>query len=161
MLRGKHTEGRREESEGLVQRRLAELQTIYASVPVGIAFVDKELRFASINEALAKFNGIPVDEHVGRTLGEVLPSELAEQIEPIYRRVIETGEPVTDQELRADTYSLPGDMRDWQISYHPVKDAEGEVLGVNTLVQDITERNRAEEAQRRLTFLAESSEILS
>lgn len=161
MLGGKHTEGRREESEGLIQRRLAELQTIYASVPVGLAFVDKELRFASINEALAEFNGFPVDEHIGRTLGEVLPSELAEQIEPIYRRVIETGEPVTDQELRADTYSLPGVMRDWLISYHPVKDAEGEVLGVNTLVQEVTERNRAEEAQRRLTFLAESSEILS
>ena len=161
MPRGKHTEGRRKESEGVVQRRLAELQTIYASVPVGLAFVDKDLRFASINEALAELNGPSVDEHIGRTLGEVLPSELTERIEPIYRRVIETGEPVTDQELRADTYSLPGVMRDWLISYHPVKDAEGEVLGVNTLVQEITERNRAEEAQRRLTFLAESSEILS
>jgi PAS domain S-box-containing protein len=75
--------------------------------------------------------------------------------------VIETGEPVTDQALRADTYSLPGVMRDWLISYHPVKDAEGEVLGVNTFVQEATERNRAEEAQRRLTFLSESSEILS
>lgn len=70
MPRGKHTEGRREESEGVVQRRLAELQTIYASVPVGLAFVDKDLRFASINEALAELNGPSVDEHIGRTLGE-------------------------------------------------------------------------------------------
>lgn len=72
MLRGKHTEGRREESEGLVQRRLAELQTIYASVPVGLAFIDRELRLASVNEALAEFNGFPVEEHIGRKLGEVL-----------------------------------------------------------------------------------------
>jgi PAS domain-containing protein len=57
VLRGKHTEGRREESEGWVQRGMAELQTIYASVPVGLAFVDKELRFASINETLAELNG--------------------------------------------------------------------------------------------------------
>jgi PAS domain S-box-containing protein len=135
VLRGKHTEGRREESEGWVQRGMAELQTIYASVPVGLAFVDKELFFTSINETLAELNGFAIDEHIGRTLGEVLPSELAEQIEPIYRRVIEMGEPVTDQALRADTYSLPGVMRDWLISYHPVKDAEGEVLSVNIFVQ--------------------------
>ena len=161
VLRGKHAEGRREESEELARRRLAELQTIYASVPVGLAFVDKNLRFVSINETLAEFNGLPVDEHVGRTLGEVLPAELAEKIEPIYRRVIEMGEPVTDQELRDDKYSLPGVMRDWLVSYHPVKDTEGEVLGVTALVQEITERNRAEEAQRRLAFLAETSEVLS
>jgi PAS domain S-box-containing protein len=161
VLRDKDAERRREESEELARCRLAELQTIYASVPVGLAFVDKNLRFVSINETLAEFNGLSVDEHVGRTLGEVLPAELAEQIEPIYRRVIEMGEPVTDQELRGATYSLPVVMRDWLVSYHPVKDTEGEVLGVTTLVQEITERNRAEEAQRRLAFLAETSEVLS
>ena len=106
MLRGKHAEGRREESEELARCRLAELQTIYASVPVGLAFVDKNLRFVSINETLAEFNGLPVDEHVGRTLGEVLPAELAEQIEPIYRRVIEMGEPA-----------------------HPIADGEGQLGG--------------------------------
>ncbi len=37
MPSGKHGEGRRQGSEGLVQRRLAELETIYASVPVGLA----------------------------------------------------------------------------------------------------------------------------
>src|SRR5918997_7025177 len=112
---GKHGEGRRQGSEGLVQRRLAELETIYASVPVGLAFVDKELRFASINETLAELNGFSVDEHIGRTMGEVLPSELAKQVEPLYRRVIEPGEPVTGQELRTDTYSLPGVMRNWLV----------------------------------------------
>ena len=61
--------------------------------------MDTEQRFLSINERLAEINGKTVEEHLGRTLREVLPG-LADMIEPFYRRVIETGKPVLNVEMR-------------------------------------------------------------
>src|SRR5262249_5139920 len=52
------------EQEG--RRQYAQLATIYDSAPVGLAFVDTQLRYVSINEYLAEFNGVPADAHLGR-----------------------------------------------------------------------------------------------
>ena len=41
--------------------------------PVGLAFVDTELRFVRVNAALAAINERPVAEHLGRRIDEVLP----------------------------------------------------------------------------------------
>src|SRR5919204_519682 len=49
------------------------LDTLFANAPFGLAFWDTELRFGRINEALATMNGVPIADHLGRTVGEVLP----------------------------------------------------------------------------------------
>src|SRR5947199_4947172 len=36
-------------------------------------------------------------------------------------------------------------MRDWLVNLHPLKDERGQVAGVNAVVQEITDRKRAEE----------------
>jgi PAS domain-containing protein len=69
--------------------------------PVGLALVDTELRFVRINEALAAINGRPREQHLGRRLDEMLP-EMASVLVPIYRHVLETGEPVLERELTAE-----------------------------------------------------------
>lgn len=150
-------------SEALAQRRLAELQTLYATAPVGLCFVDTDLRFVSVNEALAELNGQPVDAHIGRTLREAVP-QLADTIEPLYRQVIETGEPIVDFELRGRTSAKQGADRTWLVGYTPVKDASGTVLGVNAMIQDITERREHEkrlaESERHYREAAESNRRL-
>lgn len=146
------------ESEELARRQLAELQSVYSSTPVGLSFADAELRFVNINEELAQINGLPAVEHTGKTLREVLPPEFADEVEPLYRRVIETGEPVVDVELEGETRARPGETRAWLASYHPVRDDGGRILGVNTVVQDVTERKRNE---RALRVLADASSILA
>lgn len=102
--------------------RAAQLRAIYDSAPEGLAFVDRTLRYAAINERLADINGRPVEAHLGRTIWEAAP-EVAPMVEPLYRRVLEVGE--------------------------PVRDAEGAVMGVNIAVLDITERKAAEAALAR------------
>ena len=78
------------ESEERSRRHLLELQTVYRTAPIGLALVDRDLRFLRINDKLAEINGMPVDAHIGRTLREVVPS-VADTIEPLYRHVIEPG----------------------------------------------------------------------
>jgi PAS domain S-box-containing protein len=136
-------------AEQEVRREYAQLATLYHSAPVGLAFVDTQLRFVSINDHLADVHGLPAAAHLGRTVREVLP-RLADTIEPVYRGVIASGQPVTDIELHGATASRPGSERCWLVSHYPVKDPLGEVLGVTTVVQEITERKQAEETRREL-----------
>src|SRR5262249_12717291 len=95
------------QAEQEVRREYAQLAAIYHAAPVGLSFVDIRLRYVSINDYLAEINGLPADAHVGRTVREVLP-HLADAIETVYRRVIETGRPVVDLEVQGMTASRPG-----------------------------------------------------
>jgi PAS domain S-box-containing protein len=136
-------------AEREVRREYAQLATIYHSAPVGLAFIDTQLRYVSINDRLAEINGRPADAHLGRTVHEALP-HLAATLEPIYRRVIATGQPVLDIEVQDTTASRPGKDRTWLVSRYPVKDSQDTILGVITVVQEITERKRIEEAKQEL-----------
>jgi len=117
---------------------LAELELLYDTAPVGLALVDAELRFVRINERLAQMNGHPVAAHIGATLRSIVPT-LADVLEPIYRRVLDSGEAVLDIEIHGDQPAVPGEVGDWLASYRPVRGADGRVSGVSVVVQDITE----------------------
>lgn len=131
-------------SEVRAWRERAQLSNIYRAAPVGLAFLNTELRFVEINEFLAKTNGFSVEEHLGRSLQEILPAALAEKVEKLCRHVMETGEPDINREVSGRTRGTPDQPRFWLASHYPVRDEEGEVFGINTILQDITEHKRAE-----------------
>ena len=112
--------------------------------PVGLAFVDTDLRFVRINAALAAINGRPAAEHIGRRVHEALP-ELAADLVPVYRHVLETGEPVIEKELSGETPS--GRVRHVLASWFPVR-VGGDIAGVGVVVVDVTARKTAEERLR-------------
>jgi PAS domain S-box-containing protein len=117
-----------------------------------LGFVDREFRFVRVSESLAALNGPPADAHYGRTVGEVIP-QLWPALEPIYRRVIETGAHVTDVEVSGESPRRPGEIRHWLANYHPVRGADGEILGIAVSVVEITERRRNENDRRFLLEL--------
>ena len=119
------------------------IRAAYMSAPVGLGLVDTQLRYLHVNEALAAMNGVPVADHIGRTVRQVLP-RMADVIEPLYREVIETGRPVLARELRGSRQTTPAADRHWLASYHPLPGPDGLVVGVSAVVQDITDRKRAE-----------------
>ncbi len=135
-------------SRDLLRHQLAELEHLYATAPVGLCLVDRDLRYVRINEMMAAFNGSPPSDHLGRTVREVLP-ELADHIEPVYRRVIETAEPALDVEVHGVTAAEPRTEKDWLVRFHPLLSEDGSVEAVSTVVQDITHRKRQEEEHRR------------
>src|SRR3954447_3503877 len=103
---------------------LALLDTLFATAPVGLGFFDSELRYVRINEALAEINGLPVDEHLGRSVQEVLP-EAEQAVSDQIRTVYETGEPATDLEIQVATRRNPGQPRTFNASYYPVRSPDG------------------------------------
>jgi PAS domain S-box-containing protein len=129
------------------ERALAKLESLLAASPIGIAFFDRDLRYLRINDALAAVNGPAADDHIGRTVAEMLP-DLAPRLEPVLRRVFETGEPALNLELTRPTARDPEDVRSFLASYFPVRAPSGEVTGVGGIVLDVTEVKRAQQALR-------------
>ena len=142
-LRHRHVQEVMRENERIANDRLAQLKTIYASAPVGLCFVDRELRFVSINDALAQMNGRLPEYFLGKTVREAVP-ELADTIEAHYRRVIDTGYPVIDEEVQSVAPNHPKERSYSLCSYYPVHNESGELLGVNVAVLDITRRKELE-----------------
>src|SRR5215510_2172366 len=147
ITRQRQAEEARSRSEEEARRHLAYVEAIYATASVGLCFVDTDLRFRRINARLAEMNGRSVEEHIGHTLREVVP-QIADAVEPHYKRVIESGEPV----LNVETRSAPGQrpVHHFVVSYYPVKDDEQRMLGVNVVVVDITQRKQVEEEREKL-----------
>jgi PAS domain S-box-containing protein len=129
------------------ERALAKLESLLAASPIGIAFVDCELRYVRINEALASLNDYPAEAHLGRSVGEVLPA-FASTLEPLLRGVLETGRPVLNMEIMRPPDRQSGDTRSLLASYFPVRARSGEVTGLGGIVIDVTEVKRAQEALR-------------
>jgi len=133
----------RKEREAMIRQQLAEIEAIYATAPVGLCLVDRDLRYMRINETLATINGSTIAEQLGRSLAETQPAEGYLIIEPLYRRVIETGMPLLNQEVH-ESHVDPVQARDWLASYYPLKNGDGVVIGVNAVILEITERKRYE-----------------
>jgi PAS domain S-box-containing protein len=123
------------------EESLTLIETLQSTAPVGFAFVDREFRIVRINQTLAEVNGAPLEDQLGRTVAEVVP-DVWSQMESVYRRVLDTGEPVVNLEVERELGET-GDRRHWLASYYPVIIHEA-VIGVGVVVVDITDRKEAE-----------------
>ncbi|MDP9309717.1 MAG: PAS domain S-box protein [Chloroflexota bacterium] len=145
-----------EAAEREKEKARALLDTLFQAAPVGLGFLDQELRYQRINEALATINGLSAAEHLGRPIKEVLP-DIPEPVLVALRQVLTTGEPIVNREVAGETRTSLGQRRYWLSSYYQVPGQYGEAQGIGAVVQEITERKRAEEAQR---FIAEATALL-
>lgn len=133
--------------EDALRTRTAELEALQTSAPVGLAYYDRQHRFLRINDELAYINGIAAEDHIGRTVGELLPV-LAPFVDPMIDNVFRTGLSTGGIEIDGETPSHPGVPRTGLAGFFPVRDASGEVAQVGVWVVDISERKRTEVALR-------------
>ncbi|WOD39232.1 PAS domain S-box protein [Nodosilinea sp. E11] len=134
-------------SEALVQRQLAEIEAIYQSAPIGLNVLDTDLRFVRINQHLAAINGLPIEAHLGHRVQELFPV-LGDAVETLLRPILQTGEPLLNVKIEGETPAQPGVQRTWLEHFLPLK-AGGQVVGISTVCEEITERIQVEAALRQ------------
>lgn len=144
-------EAKLRENEAVLERRLSEIENAFAGAPVGLAALDANLRYLRINQTLAAMAGISMEEYLGRTPSEVVPA-LAERVEPILRNVLLTGVPAIDMEIHGETPAQPSVQRDWVTSFYPLTNADNRTVGINLVVQEVTERKQLEQALRERQY---------
>lgn len=119
------------------------LNSLFQGSPVGLVIHDGEFRFVQLNEALAEMDGIPLKDHLGKTIEQVLP-KLAPTTQAFMRQVMKTGEPIRGVEIAGETPKAPGNLRYWQVSYFPLFHQDQNPIGVGAAVVEITDRKRTE-----------------
>jgi len=146
------------------------LAAYFTSAAVGLCILDTQFRYLAINDALARMNGMPAKDHIGKTVHEVL-GNFASMMEADLQRVISTGEAVLNTEasgaLRART-----DVGHWVAHLFPIKDTAGTVTRIAAVVVEITTQKNLEQSLQeassnlqkevgRLQMLLEVGNILS
>jgi PAS domain S-box-containing protein len=127
-------------------QRLVQLQAIYDGAPVGLCFLDRNLRFVSQNRLLSEMSASPLGPRLGKKVSEIAPMAYL-QMEPFLKRAL-AGEAIPDLEILTER---PGSLSEFNtilISLQPARDEAGEVVGISIAAMDITERKRTEQALR-------------
>src|SRR6201994_4491412 len=117
------------------------LQLIYDTAPIGLACLSPDCRYLLINQRLTEICGISVEDHLGRTVRDCVPA-LADSVEEIVRSIMSTGEPVTGIEVAGQRADQP-EERWWLTYWHPLRNAAGDIVGINVAAEEVTERKRA------------------
>jgi PAS domain S-box-containing protein len=134
------SERRRIEDE--MRRSAQQLSLIANALPVLIAYLDADLCYRYVNKTFADWWQIPVHQAVGRSIAEALGLEAFEAIRPYFEAVLR-GETLTfDREI----LHPDGRKRLCHAYYAPHFDEARRILGIVTLVEDVTERRRSEQA---------------
>jgi diguanylate cyclase (GGDEF)-like protein/PAS domain S-box-containing protein len=121
----------------------ATFDAFFLNAPIGLAYLDADLRYVRVNDALVELTGRAAEHFVGRTVGEVEP-DVADSLEPRLRHVFATGEPVVGLPLADE------EGRHFLLSYYPVHGA-GRIVGLGASLVDVTELR---EAEARMAVLA-------
>jgi two-component sensor histidine kinase len=93
-------------------------------------------------------NGVPAADHIGRVVWDVVPA-MRDASEPHILRVLRTGNLVRN-EVSGENQKHPGVVRHWDKTFYPLRRPDGSILAIGVMVEDITERKRAEELQSLL-----------
>ena len=149
------------ESNNLIKTQLTEIETLYRTAPIGLAFLDKNLRYVRVNDRLAEINGVPAEKHLGHTIQEILPEILVGEIEPFSRTVLKTGKPILDLEIKGSNAVEPETIRFCNVNYHPLNNEVGETVGISVVVQEITERKLQEAELKRAIERTEIAQEVS
>jgi diguanylate cyclase (GGDEF)-like protein/PAS domain S-box-containing protein len=125
------------------------LEAMINYVPDFIYAKDRDGRFLFANRAIVLNNGFThVDELIGLTDAEIHPVADAHKIDEVERRVMETGEPdlgVEERRLKGEGWLM--------MSRVPLRDRNGNIIGVVGASRDISARKRAEELMSAQTKL--------
>jgi len=120
------------------------LDTILFNIPLGVAILEgPEFRYFRVNKVLAELNGLSVEEHLGKTLEEVLPPKTVNTVLPNLRKVYENGETIFNREFKVRLGSNSAKefyLMDW---HFPII-VDGVIQAVGAIVMDITERRQLE-----------------
>lgn len=132
--------------EAMPTQSLPQLQAIYNGAPVGLCYLDRNLRYININKRLAEMNGLPISAHLGRTVEEAVP-EVYQHLRPYLERALK-GEPTTEFEVSAYINGPDAPPRTCMVTIQPAYDEACEIVGVSGAVVDITQLKEVREALR-------------
>jgi PAS domain S-box-containing protein len=147
----KEAEFERSRLKGEVREARALLDAVFENAPIGLGLWDRELRFIQVNRALADMNGVPAEQHIGRTLPEVLPQMDVAVVDSL-RQVVTSGRSLLGVEVTGFTPAQPDRERTWTFNIFPIL-AGDDVAGAGAVCEETTMRKAVELGMRQAAKL--------
>ena len=145
------------EQANLLRHTEARYQSLVESLPLHFFCKDLTGRIVFGNQRCCDLLGITMDEFIGKTDYDLFPKELADKFTADDAKVFSTGETYEDVE---ENRGLDGETIYVHVLKAPVWDADGNVVGVQGVFWDVSDKKRAEEAahisETRFRQLAEN-----
>jgi GAF domain-containing protein len=116
------------------ERNAAVLDELFRAAPIGLALLDREMRYVRVNRQLAEMHGIPAEAHLGKTPLALLPGLPGEKMAEAFRKVVATGAPVTGVAVAGETTAAAGTTGRWVGDWYPVRLGSA-IVGVGVLVR--------------------------
>jgi PAS domain S-box-containing protein len=138
------------------ERERSLLDALLENAPTGVAVVNDELTFVRVNRVFAVLAGSSVEQMLGRSLTDAIPTVTAVTVDGV-NRALRTGESLIDQEITVPREGRREDRDDvflhYRASYFPIAGPDGP-LGVGIVAQDVTEQEevRREVERQRLLY---------
>jgi PAS domain S-box-containing protein len=134
----------------LAEKSIRDSEALYHSLvdtlPLSVLRKDRNGRFTYANKVFCSLMGKPIEEIVGHTDFELYPADLADKYVRDDRRVIESGMVFDDIE---ENQGPDGTRHYVQVIKAPVRDSEQNIVGVQVIFWDVTDRKRAEQQLTR------------
>ncbi len=138
------------------------LASVLENAPIGLGFMDSDLRIRHMNQALSLMNDRALGTDVGGSLWNVLPG-MRQELEPRLRQVIDANRVIREVEVSAESLARPGQIRHFQFGFFPLAHLGGSAgaAGAGLVVTDVTVRKRSErrlrESEERFRVLVEAN----
>ncbi|MFD9220281.1 SpoIIE family protein phosphatase [Streptomyces sp. NPDC060064] len=126
-----------------VKTNLAFLDALFETCPIGLVMLDEESRYVHLNQALADMDGLPIEEHLGRRMEEIMITSDGGEYQRILRAVATEGRPVVGALVGVRTPGHPDRDQVRSVSFFPLSGAVGSRPGVGGLLVDVTDREQA------------------
>jgi transcriptional regulator with PAS, ATPase and Fis domain len=120
------------DNSGESRRIIAEF---FKNSGVGLATIDRQLRFKMVNPYLAASNAASVECHLGKHLEDIV-GESGAQISSLVERVFSTNTPELNWRI-SGVIPTTAQEKHWIGSYFPVVDSDGTVKQVAAVVVDL------------------------
>lgn len=125
------------------------LEQIIDTTPILINATDRNGKFLFMNSYQSAMFGVEPESLVGRPITEILDSQLAEREQRRNALIIEGGQSIPNYE---EVYYSDGIELTFHCNKSPLRNKEGQVIGVLTSALDITARKFAEEHRAHLAL---------
>ncbi|KAA2213605.1 sensor domain-containing protein [Teichococcus oryzae] len=135
----------RKQAEEALWEHQERLSNLIAQVAVGIAQIDLKARFLLVNDRYCEIVGRSRETLLQQQVLDITHPEDATESQTLLQQLVETGEPFTTEKR----YTRPDGSSVWVSNYvSATRDPSGRPQFLVAIVQDITERKRAEMALR-------------
>lgn len=120
----------------------ARLRAIADNANALIMIKGLDRRFQFVGKGFSEAYGVAAEEAIGKTSREIKPRAFGDLAEAQDRRVVETGTPIQEE---VETTFADGSQHTLLVTKFPIRDEDGNIVGVGAINADITELVAARE----------------